>query len=451
MPTPSHAEPKRLPLIASLGIALLALMALLGLLRTPLAAAQGVPVAPTGASIDDGGDVWSRDYADDSGDQSQTATDWYSSPDVWLRQEADVGLIHQNALAGVTNTVYTRLRNRGSAPVTGTVRLAWLEPSLGVDCAGTTIDAVPFANLLPGEERLVRTDWQPPYSGHVGILSVIDSEADPYDPDLVCTPQRVPQDNNVVWHNVHSFDNRDRTRDSRFLKTATLQLINVYDQPKSADLIIERRTFPTTGSIKIRLPDVQFARWWENQARWGEGINVVSTTREIAVTGAVSATVGAIPLQPMESISLSLSFLAATDLEFELSLRETIEGVSIGGVGYRWRLPDRVAPTVVSVSPAADARNTWPTLPFLVKFDEPINRQLFDFTMTPALSGLSFVWDDQNTMVTIDHPPLATGTIYTLSVRAGDAAANSMDAPFQWTFTTRHEDSYLYLPHLSAP
>jgi hypothetical protein len=81
-------------------------------------------------------------------------------------------------------------------------------------------------------------------------------------------------------------------------------------------------TFPLTGSITVQLPVELFDRWLACPAHWGEGIEVLTATREIRITGAVSATIGAVPMQPYESGRLGLRFEGPAGQEFELDIRE---------------------------------------------------------------------------------------------------------------------------------
>ncbi|MCP4654344.1 MAG: hypothetical protein GY856_02885 [bacterium] len=64
--------------------------------------------------------VFMRDNPSDAG-QVPAAGPWWSSPDLWVRNNDDNGTAHQNPVAGSTNYTYARLHNRGivrSGPVT---------------------------------------------------------------------------------------------------------------------------------------------------------------------------------------------------------------------------------------------------------------------------------------------------------------------------------------------
>ena len=394
-------------------------------------------------------DVWTKDNPGDDGDTPSGYENWYMSPDLWVRHQPDGGLVHQDPVAGITNTVYVRLRNRGNAPVyTGTVSVYWIEPSLGVRCGDwALIGVIPFANLMPGEQRIVSAPWIPTRTGHTCLQDVVDSPQDPYDRGLECAPQWVPWDNNVEWRNVNVYSSPRtglfgalRTLD---VKEAEVQLVNIYDRAYDVDVIVERMTFPTTGTITIKLPGYLFDRWLSHGKRWGEGIEVLTATKEIRVTGAVSATIGAVPMAAQEEAAVGLHFEGPAGLAFEMAIRERIDGITTGGVAYQWIIPDTTPPSVESVSPSSGATEVAVDTPIVIAFDEEIGPLSLKLTLDPAL-GITTTWNEAGTVVTATHAGLAMGTAYTVTVTANDAAGNSMAAPTSWTFAT--EKYRIYLP-----
>jgi len=277
-------------------------------------------------------DVWTRDNPNDNGDEPSDLNNWYESPDLWVRNANDGGLIHQDPIANQMNYVYVRLRNRGTVAITGTVDVYWIEPSLGVRCGDWAyIDTVAFSELLPGETRIVNVPWTPSRTGHTCLQDVVDSPQDPYNRGLECSPQWVPWDNNVEWHNVNILSNAATPRYMGVMdvKTADVQLVNVYNLPKDVDLIIDRRTFPTTGTITVQLPGAVFDRWQASGSAYGQDITVFTSTKKIEITGAVSGTLGAIPMDAAEVAQVGFEFTGPAGLTFELSVRERIDGSTI--------------------------------------------------------------------------------------------------------------------------
>ncbi|MCP4361328.1 MAG: hypothetical protein GY796_25240, partial [Chloroflexi bacterium] len=396
-------------------------------------------------------DAWTKDNDHDDGNVPSGSNNWYGSPDVWVRWAADGGLVHQDPIAGQTNTVYVRLRNRGNVTITGTLDVTWIEPSLGTRCGDwAPIGTVAFNNLLPGEQRIVSLPWVPTRSGHTCMQSIIDSPADPYDRGLECSPQWVPWDNNISWRNINIFHN-PTTRGVTDIKTADVRLVNVYAQSKDVDLVVDRMTFPKTDTLTVLLPADLFDRWWNYGRGWQDNITVDPTTREIIVTGDISGTIGAIPMTADEEVTVTLRFDGQTGLEFEMGIRERIDGVTMGGVGYQWIIPDTTTPTVVSVTPTDSMSDVALAAPIVMTFDEEIGPLSVVLTANPPLNNPSPTWNDAGTVFTVTHSGLTEGTVYALSVMANDAAGNPLSTPHTWSFTTMSTGYELYLPVLLKP
>jgi predicted GH43/DUF377 family glycosyl hydrolase len=391
-------------------------------------------------------DVWTRDNPGDNGDVPSDLNNWYESPDLWVRNNDDGGLLHQDPIAGVENFIYVRLRNRGTVAITGTVDVYWIEPSLGVRCGDWAyVDTVAFSDLLPGETRIVKAAWTPTRTGHTCLQDVIDSPQDPYNRGLECSPLWVPWDNNVEWHNVNILSNPSQgLLAATDVKTADVQLVNVYNLPQDVDLIIDRRTFPTAGTITVQLPEALFDRWQASANGFGDGIQVNGGTKEIEITGEISGTIGAIPMEAAEKQQVSFVFDGPAGLTFELAVRERIEGVTVGGLTYQWTIPDTTPPAVSSVTPANMATGQDLNAPIVITFDEPVSPLNFNLTMTPDPDGWQYVWNDASTAVTASHNPLDYDTTYNLSLTTSDAANNVMTTPYAWSFTTAK--AYIFLP-----
>lgn len=391
------------------------------------------------------GDAWTRDNHRDDGTVPSDLQDWYQSPDLWVRHEDDGGLIHQDPIEGVTNYVYVRVRNRGTQPLDGSVDLTWIEPSLGTRCGEwAPIGAVSFSDLQPGEARILKTEWVPARSGHTCLQSIIDSDADPFDRDLECTPLWVPRDNNVGWRNINIFENPNAAGLApSSVQTATTRLVNVYNTPADVDLVVDRLSFPVTGTLTVELPGSLFERWQANGGQ-GENVSVVGGTTMVEVTGAISGTIGAIPMDPAEEAELALNFDGPAGRAYEMGLRMRIDGLVVGGVGYRWILPDDEAPAVESVSPADGVTDAALDAPLVIRFDEVVSPLTMQLDTTPALNGASMSWNEASTVVTVTHAGLVPDTEYALSVSASDAAGNPMETPFDWAF--RSESIRTFLP-----
>jgi hypothetical protein len=224
-----------------------------------------------------------------------------------------------------------------------------------------------------------------------------------------------------------------------------VDLVNPYDWPKEVDLVVDRVSLPAEGTIVIRLDDQLFDRWWVHEGRWSVGVEVVTATREITVTGSVSATVGGIPLDAHEAASASLAFDAPETGEFEVELQERIDGLTVGGLAYQWIVEDHVAPAVESHRPDAGAVEVALLEPIVVTFTEEIGPLTFNLVLTPALELGRVWWNQPGTVFTVPHAAFAAGTSYSASLTAGDAFANLLEASCTWSFRAR-EGWEVYLP-----
>jgi hypothetical protein len=302
-------------------------------------------------------DVWIKDNMDDQG-EIPSSYPWFASPDLWVRHRADGGLVHQNPVAGQPNTIYVRLRNRGCRSATwGEVHLFAGPSKLGWQCltAEPNVGTIPFADLAPGEERIVSLSWTPDAGPYEGLRAAVEADGDPLQWTQGCSPHQPRFDNNIAWRNVHTFDNRPAMLEAGArlahdgaragaaeTQLAQIVLNNVSASPQAVDLIIERLTFPLTGTITVLLPGDLFDRWQASPGHWSQGVEVVLPSQEIRVTGPVSGTVGSIPLLGAEEAAIGLRYDAPAGTAFGVRLYQRMHGEVMGGVVYEWLLPEEM-------------------------------------------------------------------------------------------------------------
>jgi hypothetical protein len=222
-----------------------------------------------------------------------------------------------------------------------------------------------------------------------------------------------------------------------------VRLVNPYTQDEAVDVIVERMSFPTTGTITLKLPDDLFDYWYDSTGGRGAGIEVVTATKEIQVTGPVSATVGAIAMYASEAVTLGLRFDGPPGQEFELNVSERIDDTVLGGVGYQWVIPDTTLPAALALEPADNAHGIRLDAPLIVTFNEPVGPLSLELSVSPNPGGWSYHWSDSEAMVVASHHRFAPGVTYHAAMRVSDAAGNRMPAPVSWSFTTIQA---LYLP-----
>ncbi|HRA19785.1 MAG TPA: VWA domain-containing protein [Anaerolineae bacterium] len=152
-------------------------------------------------------DAMCRDHPGDGGDLPSTAggASWWDSPDIWVRRTDDRGPTDQTPLAGQTNYIQVRVRNRGSAEARNvTVRV--------FDAVGGTsmrwpddwmpmIGEASIPSLAAGASTVVSIPWRAVSSGHTCFLARIAADA-----DAVVSEGWVPFDNNLCQRNVQVVD-----------------------------------------------------------------------------------------------------------------------------------------------------------------------------------------------------------------------------------------------------
>ena len=186
----------------------------------------------------------------------------------------------------------------------------------------------------------------PPIEGHTCLFSRFWSGDDP-----VTFECDVPWDNNIAQRNVEVVDLEGGTAGMRSLAqtgqalrlrsgqaSVIFEVSNVYDLPGSVDLIVERGTFPITGTIVLEFSNDLFSRW---QAAGGtvEGGAVIPGTTRISVTHPVSATVAGLPMGVREMQQARMYLTGPPGAEFALHVTERIAGTIIGGITYRTEIP----------------------------------------------------------------------------------------------------------------
>jgi hypothetical protein len=388
-----------------------------------------------------------KDNAEDDGDVP-SGHPWWVSPDIWVRHEPDGGLVHQNPIALQENTVYVRLRNRGQKAASGEVGVFWSRSRMGWPCkvGSNNVGTITFQDLATGEVRVVSVSWTPQEAGRHGLHTVIEADGDPADGNAPCSPHRPRWDNNVSWRNtVAHFRLPGGGSQALAVEQAEVDLVNVHNWPREVDVVVDRHSFPTTGTITIQLAEHLFDRWQESEGHWSEGLDVISATKEILITSAVSATVGGVPLGAGEEAMATLVFDAPETGAYQVELHEQIGGLTVGGITYEWIVTDIIPPEVVAHSPAESATDVTVWAPIVITFTEEIGPLTFDLTLTPTLGARNATWNEAGRVVTVTHSGLSAETAYEAMVAAKDAFANPMAAPVTWSFVTQ-EAWDVYLP-----
>lgn len=155
-------------------------------------------------------DVWLRDAAGDPGADNWAGSFW-DSPDLWVRQQDDGGLTHQNVEFGQDNWIHARVRNRSANAtarhlvVTFNTRgWAGTEFVYPDDYAPAFAAASTF-DLEPGETRILKARWPrsavPPVGSHPCLLAAVYTRF-----DQPVANRHVWEQNNLAQRNLTVVD-----------------------------------------------------------------------------------------------------------------------------------------------------------------------------------------------------------------------------------------------------
>jgi hypothetical protein len=285
-------------------------------------------------------DLWARDNDNDNGDVP-TSGFWQSS-DIWIRNQPDGGVTHQDPIAGQPNYVYLRVRNRGSAPSSGSdsAKVYWHEPSLGIKCGDwAEIGSQPIASI-PAQtgETLLVFPWNPIRSGHTCLHGEIISTDDP-----IANPCDVPWDNNLNQRNVNIIapaTGLDQGLDAQAAGEITFSVTNVKAAAKPVDLMVDVSGVPDSNAVRLDLGSVLGFRWATAGAA-GSGIDWTGGT-VVTITASSTGTITGIPMLAGETQTVTLRVDAPSASTAQVTVYEAIDsgmGVSlvdavIGGNTY---------------------------------------------------------------------------------------------------------------------
>jgi len=274
-------------------------------------------------------DVSIRDNMWDVGDVPSANPAW-QSPDVWIRNQADDQMWHQNPIAGKINYVHARVRNIGSNALTGVdVHFYWADPALGFVWPDSwhPIQATParIQDLAPGEATVVRASWDVPDTTpeHISLLVRLVS-----DQDRIQYEGHPHWDNNIGWKSIHIVESNGSDPIS-----ATLYLANPFNEAKTADVHISSDEFPAQGYLALRLEAELFDRWVAAGSSV-RGATVNTATQAITIAFPIDAVVYGLPLEARETRAATLTLGAPFTTTLAVRVSQHIDGEETGGNLY---------------------------------------------------------------------------------------------------------------------
>jgi len=251
-------------------------------------------------------DLYIKDSDDDDGAEPNPTTDnMWTSPDIWIRNNNDNGLMHQNPeyrTNGNPNYINVRVINKSCVASTGTeiltvnwakanTALAWpqnWDGSLtnGTHPLGGALSNVSIPIIPAGGEAIVKIPWVVPnpdnYSDndnpwHFCLLSRINATDDPLTSPLTSNPNvMVRNNNNLAWKNLTVVDLvADRT-------SAMVMIANPSNTPKTYYLELQKATneggkaIYEEAEVTLKMDDVIYDAW----ERGGKQAQLIASKHE---------------------------------------------------------------------------------------------------------------------------------------------------------------------------
>jgi fibro-slime domain-containing protein len=287
-------------------------------------------------------DVWVADPTPDSGVEPNTVSkNIWVSPDIWLRNQNDGNLQHQNVKQGQDNFVSVRVKNRGNLAAKNTkVEVYYIKASLGRAWPKdwTLVGTAMVDDLAPAGQTMVVIPWtkdQVPGPGHYCFYVRLLNDADPMTyPEGRNAEQNTRNNNNIAWRNFDIVGLLNKVTD-KFAVTVQ----NPNTKPSPIDLVFkepEGLVKQDGAKVLVDLGDL-FNRWQEAGGQ-GENIKVVAGTTQVELSD-TPATILGIPMDSEEELPITVQVDATKPVpvegeshEYHFSIQEVVDGEVIGGV-----------------------------------------------------------------------------------------------------------------------
>ena len=290
-------------------------------------------------------DIYIKDSDVDDG-SVPSASPWWSSPDIWARNDGDcTNTVHENPLAGSPTTLCVQVRNRMTTAVNNiAVDVYWANAALALSwpSSWSYVNTVFVANL-PGNSTVVKAvPWNVPFiTGHFCFLARADSPVqDPIGsgPDTVAPVDRVYNNNNIAQKNLTISSYPEVTECGFYTTTVAtdvvfFDVVNNSSNPLSVDIEFSSTDFVTATGTLVVEPGPLWMQWTSL-----EKFNTLGHTLELA--DFVAAMRG-VSLGAHATSRLTMTVSAELDQKFTISVQElkSSDGTELGGIVYVRDIP----------------------------------------------------------------------------------------------------------------
>jgi hypothetical protein len=213
--------------------------------------------------------VWMRDTWDDTGlepDPNTVGQLMCLSPYIWVRNERDVGYVHQhdhqNPVSGAPNFIYVKLHN-GGPTITGNLEVYIANASTmlrwPVDWTQIATRSITLNNLTTS---IIEFEWTAgPVTGHYCMMARWVASTDPMTfPETDDINQNTRQNNNIIWRNMNIVD-----LSIAGLITVVFEIERKTENPMllefSDSALFPHEPFYKKGRVIITLDSLTFNAW----------------------------------------------------------------------------------------------------------------------------------------------------------------------------------------------
>jgi len=281
-------------------------------------------------------DIYSKDRPFDTGvEPNPDGGPMWISEDIWVRQNLDGGLSHENPEFKMfsPNGVYVRVTNRGSTTSecanlslyfskasTGLVwPNHWDDYMLSGVLNGDKVNTVSIPPIAPGASEIIEIPWYPPNPAdftndvhHFCLLTRIESPSDPMfnEQNGIGVSPNVRNNNNIAWKNVQVYDNDISNFSSIYVRGVQRgwSKINLMFYDRGFEDKIRKPFFDRGGEIYVKVESDFFERLQKAELK---GIKVID--KNVLYISTANAAIYGIPVHSEETFSMHFAFNVDVD------------------------------------------------------------------------------------------------------------------------------------------
>ncbi|MCD0467737.1 S8 family serine peptidase [Flavobacterium sp. ENC] len=283
-------------------------------------------------------DLYIKDRPFDTGiEPNPDSGPMWISDDIWVRQNTDAGLTHENPeyKTSSPNAVYIRVYNKGTNPSSSAkVKLYFAKASSGLTWPtnfvnfsigtvkhGDEIGEVSIPSIVPGGSTIVMVPWYPPNPAdftndihHFCLTARIESPRDPMPNEVnnISIGANVKNNNNIAWKNlsVYNLNTTDFVAPTAvFIRGIKSKLINIKFVDKGFNEELKNNFFELGGTIEATLDERLFERAQSNGSL--KGVKILDKNK--ILISSRDASIANLPIGIGETFSIKFDFRVAKD------------------------------------------------------------------------------------------------------------------------------------------